>query len=302
MLKALKHSKDGETILLKRFHGDIPTHPRNENAELVRASYVDLETTGLDPAIHKIIEIGILTFEFDSRNGQIVEIISEYESFQDPGGPVPPEITKLTGISTEMVQGEKIAWEKVYRIFEDSSLILAHNAIFDRGFLDPILEVSKEKIWGCSMSQVPWRREGCSCASLPHLCMEHGFFYTPHRALTDVKAAVNLLGFESDLNGHPYLETLNRNAQEPEVLIRAFKAPFETKDLLKERRFRWNVGMKVWEKRTDLEEASELKTWMIESIYAGKDPNPAKFFEVPPEDRFKKNLSLDELAQTAFQL
>jgi len=302
MLKAIHLSSDGETIQLQRFHGDIPTYPGATDGDVIRASYVDLETTGLDPNIHKIIEIGILTFNFDSKTGRILEIISEYSSFQDPGSAVPPEITKLTGITTDMVKDQKIAWEKVYKIFYDSSIILAHNAIFDRGFLDPIIDVSQEKIWGCSMSQVPWRREGCSCASLPHLCMEHGFFFTPHRALTDVKAAVHLLGFSSDLTGLPYLESLYRSALEPEVLVRAFGAPFETKDLLKEKRFRWNAGMKVWEKRTDLEEASELKTWMKESIYNGKDPIPARFFEVPPEDRFKKHLSLEELPQKAFQL
>ena len=302
MIKAINLSNDGETIEVRRFHGDIPIFPDENSGEVVRASYVDLETTGLDPSIHKIIEIGILTFDFDSKTGKILKLISEYCSFHDPGVPIPPEITKLTGISDEMVKNQKISWDKVYSIFSEASIILAHNAIFDRGFLDPIVDISKKKIWGCSMSQVPWRREGCACASLPHLCMEHGFFFTPHRALTDVKAAVHLLGFTSDLTGLPYLESLYRAALEPEVLVRAFGAPFETKDLLKERRFRWNTEMRVWEKRTDLEEAAELKIWMRQAVYAGLENIPAKFFEVPPEDRFKKLLTLEELPQKAFQL
>ena len=60
---------------------------------------VDIETTGISPQHAQIIEIGALKV----RDGEVVDTFSK---LIDPLREVPAEITALTGINTEMVEGE----------------------------------------------------------------------------------------------------------------------------------------------------------------------------------------------------
>jgi DNA polymerase-3 subunit epsilon len=98
----------------------------------------DVETTGLSPDRNRITEIGIVKI----KGG---EVIDEYETMFDPGQFIPPEITRLTGISNEMVYGKPSFEEKAAEIMEylfagDCNIILAgHNVRFDYGFLNASL-------------------------------------------------------------------------------------------------------------------------------------------------------------------
>jgi ATP-dependent DNA helicase DinG len=91
---------------------------------------LDLETTGLDPANDAIIEIGAVKF-----NGNRVE--AEYSQLINPGRPIPPMITQLTGITNEMVRNEPPI-KAVIQDFENfvgNAPVLGHNVRFDLGFL-----------------------------------------------------------------------------------------------------------------------------------------------------------------------
>jgi DNA polymerase III subunit epsilon len=55
-----------------------------------RAVFIDLETTGLDPARDEIIEIGMVPFDFSS-DGRIFSVHEAFSRFSDPGRPIPVE-------------------------------------------------------------------------------------------------------------------------------------------------------------------------------------------------------------------
>jgi len=92
--------------------------------------FVDLETTGANPAFDRIIEVGIVKV----TAGQIEY---EWSALVDPGESIPPLIQGFTGITNDMVRGAPafadIADEVFARI--EGSLFVAHNARFDYGFL-----------------------------------------------------------------------------------------------------------------------------------------------------------------------
>ena len=94
---------------------------------------VDVETTGLSPQRDAIIEIGAVRF----CNGEIVD---SFETFVDPGRPVPLFIQQLTNISDRDVAGkptiDRVAPELL--AFVDSSVygVVGHNVNFDLGFLE----------------------------------------------------------------------------------------------------------------------------------------------------------------------
>lgn len=91
----------------------------------------DLETTGLDPKIAKIIEIGALKY----KNNELVE---ELSLLVNPMCSIPNNITVITGIDNDMVKDALTidkALPKFIEFIEDLPLI-AHNARFDLSFIE----------------------------------------------------------------------------------------------------------------------------------------------------------------------
>lgn len=101
--------------------------------DLRKTSFVvfDLETTGAKAPPCRITEIGACRV----ADGRIVE---EFNTLVNPGVPIPPFITSLTGISDEMV-ADAPAFADIAADFLDfigDSILIAHNARFDMGFLN----------------------------------------------------------------------------------------------------------------------------------------------------------------------
>ena len=96
------------------------------------ASYVvfDIETTGLKAATDEITEIGAVKIE----NGRITDRFSQ---LINPGRPIPPRITELTGITDEMVADMPSIEEVLPKFLEFciDCVVVAHNAGFDTGFI-----------------------------------------------------------------------------------------------------------------------------------------------------------------------
>jgi DNA polymerase-3 subunit epsilon len=84
-------------------------------------------------------------------------------------------------------------------------LVVAHNAAFDRRFLERFSEVFRTKPWACSMSQVDWAAEGHEGVKLAWLAAGAGFFYDRHRAVNDCAAAIELLATDLPRSGGPAL-------------------------------------------------------------------------------------------------
>jgi len=93
--------------------------------------FIDVETTGLDPAKgHRVIEIGAIAME----NKQF---ISEFQSFIQINYPISRHVSRVHGITSEMLIGQPKP-ENVFpelKEFLADSILIAHNAKFDIGFL-----------------------------------------------------------------------------------------------------------------------------------------------------------------------
>jgi DNA polymerase-3 subunit alpha (Gram-positive type) len=90
----------------------------------------DLETTGLKPEQCEIIEVGAVKIQ----NGVVTD---RFQTFVNDGGIVPPRITELTGITTEMLYGAPNSRKVLSDFYEFSKgcCLVAHNAEFDMGFI-----------------------------------------------------------------------------------------------------------------------------------------------------------------------
>ncbi|RZI53844.1 MAG: 3'-5' exonuclease, partial [Pseudomonas sp.] len=131
----------------------------------VRAEYplhgiiIDTETTGLDHRKDEIIEIGVIAFTFD-EHGTTGDITGVYGGLQQPGTAIPAEITKITGITDEMVAGQFIDIPELRSLIEPADLVIAHNARFDRPFCEAFSPMFSGKAWACSNAEIDWSSRG----------------------------------------------------------------------------------------------------------------------------------------------
>lgn len=104
----------------------------NEKGQSLQDSFVvfDLETTGFSPTRCRIIEIGAVKVQGG-------EIVDRFSTFVDPHMPIPPRIKELTKITDEMVAGAPDISSILpdFMRFCDGSILVAHNAAFDHGFI-----------------------------------------------------------------------------------------------------------------------------------------------------------------------
>ena len=238
--------------------------------KLITVAILDTETTGTDLAADKIIELGMVLVEIDRDTGQAYGVLHTFNELEDPGMPIPPESTKIHNITDEMVAGKRIKDDEVERLLGQVSLVVAHNASFDRPFVEKRFPIFADKAWACSLRQVPWSEEGIGTAKLEYLAYRFGFHYTGHRASTDCHALLEVLQELLPTSGTKAMQSLLINAREPEIQVSALGARFESKDLLRERGYRWNPDKKVWAKGIPKKQLDEEVAWLSSFVYGGR--------------------------------
>ncbi|WP_407151014.1 3'-5' exonuclease [Bradyrhizobium sp. ORS 86] len=219
-----------------------PLFTPSAGEETKTAIIIDTETTGLDPLRHEIIELGMVKFDYLS-DGSIVGVRDVFSAFNEPSEPIPAEITDITGITDEMVAGHRID-DAAVAAFVDASVVIciAHNSAFDRKFVERYWPVFARKAWGCSASEVEWRKHGFAGANLAYLLNGAGYFHQAHRAVDDCHALLEILAHRLPSTGAPALAMLLETARKKTIRVWAEQSPFELKDVLKRRGYRWSDG------------------------------------------------------------
>ncbi len=104
----------------------------NSKGQSIDTTYcvLDLETTGFSAVTEKITEIGIMKLE----NGKVID---SFSCFVNPEKPIPQRVVEVTNITDDMVRDAETI-ERVFPKMLDfikGSVLVAHNASFDVGFL-----------------------------------------------------------------------------------------------------------------------------------------------------------------------
>jgi len=227
--------------------------------------YVDVEATSLDTAKAEIIEFAAARFWFQPDGG-IGIMGGMLCSYEQPSEPIPPEITAVTGITNDDVRGAKIDDDKIAAMFAGVDLVCAHNASYDR----PILErrfpgVFNRLVFGDSWTDIDWRGHGFACGKLSHLLIEAcDEWYEPHRALDDVLVGVHILATARP-GGRVALAHLLDAVRTPWFRFRAVGAPYDRKDELKARGYRWDDKDRVWWKDIPEPNVADERVWFVQS-------------------------------------
>jgi DNA polymerase-3 subunit epsilon len=233
---------------------------------------LDTETSGLNHLQDKVIEVGIVAFEFDPSSGDIYRISDRYSGFEDPGFPIPPEVGEITGISDDMVRGQAFDDASINRLAEKADLVIAHNAAFDRKFVESRFPAFKKVPWACTVCQIDWSAERLSSRTLEFLLFKTGSLtINAHRALDDAEGVLGLLMERLPVSGTPIFQVLLKRAHEITSKIFAVSAPFEKKDILKERGYRWSDGSqggsKAWWRDVPADDEPAEMAYLAREIY-----------------------------------
>lgn len=233
---------------------------------------LDTETTGLDHATHEVIELGMVAFTYD--DGGIRDVVGVFSGLREPSQPITGEITRITGITDEMVRSQSIDLDAVERFVEPADLVIAHNARFDRPFCEKLARGFDVKPWACSVSEIDWSSLGFEGTKLGYLVGQAGLFHNGHRAVDDCHALLEVLAGPSRVYGSvaPFKQ-LMASAGRDRLRVHAIGSPFHTKDVLKARGYRWSDGSngrpKCWWREVDEAAFDEEDAFLTDEVYGG---------------------------------
>jgi len=127
-------------------------HPSpNEWYKLGPFTIFDVETTGMSPALHRIVEIAAVRIAKDGA-------LSKFHSLINPGCKIPSRLTAVHGITDEMVESAEFFSDVggKFLLFATDSTLVAHNAKFDLGFLQESLSREFLSLWnGKTLDTIP---------------------------------------------------------------------------------------------------------------------------------------------------
>ena len=121
-------------------------------------------------------------------------------------------------------------------------IVIAHNSGFDRKFAERYWPIFQRKAWGCSATEIEWRKHGFEGSRLGYLLNGTGFFHQAHRAVDDCHALLEILSLELPTAGTSALAVLLERARKKTMRLWAEQSPFDLKDVLKRRGYRWSDG------------------------------------------------------------
>lgn len=219
-----------------------------------RALIVDTETTGLDPAKDKAIEVAAVLYSVENQTTlmQFSALIPHDSNPCEKINRIPVAALAEVQLLTEAPDVPRLnSVFATMRGFAD--VIVAHNAEFDQQFFKGDW---RKMEWLCTMSDFAWPAATRDGGSLVHLALDHGIgVASAHRALTDCQLIAAL--FDRMARYGQDLQEMFTRAMRPKALFQAI-VPFEQKDLAKDAGFKWDGDARRWTRRMAIEDAAAL--------------------------------------------
>lgn len=248
---------------------------------------IDVETTGRNSDGDLIIQMAAVPFRYTTETGRVTSVDEAVVQFDDPGRPIPPEVQALTGISDEDVRGTRLDDAVFTQLAAEADVVIAHNARFDRPFVERRLPAYRDCAWACTWAEIPWGPGSQTLEML--LAKVCGLFADAHRADEDCLAVIELLAAEV-AGGQTAMWHLLQAAGQESVRVRAVGAIFEVKDQLKDRGYRWWPGSpsvaKCWYREIPVDQRDDEATWLAENAYY-QGRFKAEFDPITPQTRYR---------------
>jgi DNA polymerase III subunit epsilon len=219
-----------------------------------RILVLDTECTGFSPVNSQIIELAAVTYSTQSKD----VLFGCHFLLPTEGGNAAEHINNISpaALRERAVPGLVQAFRDM---FADADCIVAHNASFDRSFVENQWPDLPERPWICSVKDLKFPRAGNASRKLGHLAVDHGINPTQaHRAMGDVNTLTMLLTRVPDLENQIRNAIAGRGQdgaaperrdRTPKSLFEVVDSRFELNHLYRDAKFQWNKEKRRWEKR-----------------------------------------------------
>ncbi|WP_242416525.1 DNA polymerase III subunit epsilon [Sphingomonas panni] len=228
---------------------------------------VRVGTTGSDHLQHALSELSMQCFRADA-SGRITHAGPAFSWLGDTGEHV-PGIGKRTCHDEFAVAGRRICEAEATSLILDADFVVAHDAGFDRPFVEKRLPLAAGRPWICSMRDVDWGAFGFDGTGLRGLLAQMGWFYGTSNADADVSALLRLLDHAPE-TGPTVLARAIATAASPGWIVEAHHAPLGAGDLLRTRGYRWDATRRRWWTEVPTEAFDEEVEWASLNVYAGR--------------------------------
>ena len=121
-------------------------------------------STGLNPRQDEIIEIGMVPFTY-RIDGLLLGTLPAFSRLRETSISVPSLVQNLTGLTPERLAGQTVSADDVAAFAPDASLVLAHNAAFDRPFLERFCPAFVSRPWPALCKASPGIRQALKGAN-----------------------------------------------------------------------------------------------------------------------------------------
>jgi DNA polymerase-3 subunit epsilon len=229
---------------------------------------IDFETTGLDPFVHSVTEIGMVLWETE-----IHAPIKVFGYLVDPGEQAvwDPEVLAITGITPKVCKKYGYPYERalkqVLSWYQGADMACAHNGTrFDRPFFNAWCkkfgyDPEPDKLWLDTNTDIELPFPNKMSRKLTYMAADHAFLNPfPHRAVFDVMTMLKVLD-QYDLERVIFL------AKQPTITVQAIVS-FDNRDLAKARGY-----------RADYDENKKFRAWLmnIKECFLEKEKSEAGF-------------------------
>lgn len=220
-----------------------------------RALIIDTETTGLDPSKHAVIEVAAIVYDLDhaTYTDCFSTLLPADSNEAEAINGIPEAVLREAG-SLSLAPAD--TWGSIRQIASMADVILAHNAEFDRAFVQigtggPLRRGSGEGSisgpeipWVCTKDDIAWPKQFNQGMSLVPLALAHGLGVgSAHRAMDDAMLIARLLMRVAEMGVD--LQELIARGMRPKIRVVSM-APFSDRETVKSYGFRWSPERKVW--------------------------------------------------------
>jgi DNA polymerase III subunit epsilon len=216
-----------------------------------RALLLDTETTGLDPATDRVIEVGACLYDLE-----IGCPIESYASLMRADSNQSERANRIPPSALAEARHAMDVWRRVAELAAGADVVAAHNAEFDRSFVRAAGVPSvADRVWVCTMDDFAW--DGGS-KKLVEIALGYGLgVASAHRALTDVDTMARIFTRVKELGFS--LPDLFRRAARPKALFYALVS-YDRRQVAKDHGFRWDEAKhgKNWFRHMVPEDTREL--------------------------------------------
>lgn len=166
--------------------------PALAERQYVNVTLVDTETTGYEAEVDEVIGIGLLCLRVEVSSGAPQELVGNCFQWREPVS-MSKEVEAIVGIRKAELRGLRFDGHVIDQVLSLTDLVVAHNAAFERPFLERVIPAFADIPWACSLEEVGWREEGLPQASIDFLLSRHGMPPSGGRPEDDCRALAYLL-------------------------------------------------------------------------------------------------------------